>query len=230
MPKLDIRKNEETDFRTVEAYKSLRTNIQFCGTDVKVIALTSCAPNEGKSMVAFNLASSMAESGKKTLFIDSDLRKSVLIGRYQINKSVKGLTEYLSGVEQLDSIVYETNIENMDVILSGPVPPNPVELIDSDNFDALIQWGKDNYDIVIIDTPPVGQVIDPAIVARKADGVIFLIAQGSISYRYAQKQIAQLKKSGCRILGAVLNKVDFLGKGKKYEAYYKKYYKSYYSD
>ena len=134
MLNINLDKISDLDFKTREAYKTLRTNVQFCGDDVKLISLTSSVPNEGKSMVAFNLAVSMAEGGSKVLFIDADLRKSVLIGRYKINKAIKGLTHYLSGVERLDSIRYRTNIDNLDMILSGPVPPNPAELLDNERF------------------------------------------------------------------------------------------------
>ena len=225
MLNINLDKITDLDFKTKEAYKTLRTNVQFCGNDVKIISLTSCVPNEGKSMVSFNLAISMAETGKKVLFIDADLRKSVLIGRYKINKAIKGLTQYLSGVEQLDDVRYSTNVKNMDLILSGPVPPNPAELLNNEKFTELLETARKEYDYVIIDTPPIGQVIDPAIVAQQTDGVIFLISQANISYKYAQKQIEQTRKSGCRILGAVLNKVDPEEKGGYYGGYYGKYSK-----
>ena len=225
MLNINLDKITDLDFKTKEAYKTLRTNVQFCGNDVKIISLTSCVPNEGKSMVSFNLAISMAETGKKVLFIDADLRKSVLIGRYKINKAIKGLTQYLSGVEQLDDVRYSTNVKNMDLILSGPVPPNPAELLNNEKFTELLKTARKEYDYVIIDTPPIGQVIDPAIVAQQTDGVIFLISQANISYKYAQKQIEQMRKSGCRILGAVLNKVDPEEKGGYYGGYYGKYSK-----
>lgn len=225
MLNINLDKITDLDFKTREAYKTLRTNVQFCGNDVKIISLTSCVPNEGKSMVSFNLAISMAETGKKVLFIDADLRKSVLIGSYKINKAIKGLTQYLSGVEQLDDVRYSTNVKNMDLILSGPVPPNPAELLNNEKFTKLLETARKEYDYVIIDTPPIGQVIDPAIVAQQTDGVIFLISQANISYKYAQKQIEQMRKSGCRILGAVLNKVDPEEKGGYYGGYYGKYSK-----
>lgn len=225
---VNLDKISDLDFKTKEAYKTLRTNVQFCGDDVKVISITSCVPNEGKSMVSFNLAVSIAETGKKVLFIDADLRKSALIGRYKINKAIKGLTQYLSGVEELDSVKYTTNVENLDMILSGLVPPNPAELLNNEKFTALVEITKKEYDYVVIDTPPIGQVIDPAIVAQQTDGVIFLVSQANVSYKYAQKQIEQLKRSGCRILGAVLNKVDPEGKGSYYGGYYGKYYKGKY--
>ena len=228
MLNVNLDKITDLDFKTKEAYKTLRTNVQFCGDAVKVISITSCVPNEGKSMVTFNLAVSMADSGKKVLFVDADLRKSVLIGRYKINKAIKGLTQFLSGVEPLENVKYNTNIKNLDMILSGPVPPNPAELLASEKFTELLDATREEYDYVIIDTPPIGQVIDPAIVAQQTDGVIFLVSQANISYKYAQKQIEQLKKSGCRILGAVLNKVDPEGKGGYYGGYYGKYYGKYY--
>lgn len=225
MLNINLDKITDLDFKTKEAYKTLRTMYSSGGNDVKIISLTSCVPNEGKSMVSFNLAISMAETGKKVLFIDADLRKSVLIGRYKINKAIKGLTQYLSGVEQLDDVRYSTNVKNMDLILSGPVPPNPAELLNNEKFTELLETARKEYDYVIIDTPPIGQVIDPAIVAQQTDGVIFLISQANISYKYAQKQIEQMRKSGCRILGAVLNKVDPEEKGGYYGGYYGKYSK-----
>lgn len=228
MLNVNLDKVTDLDFKTREAYKTLRTNIQFCGDEVKIISITSCVPNEGKSMVAFNLSVAMAESGRKVLFIDADLRKSVLIGRYKINKAIKGLTQYLSGVEELEKVKYATNIKNLDMIISGPVPPNPAELLSNSKFSEMLIRTREEYDYVIIDTPPIGQVIDPAIVAQQTDGVIFLVSQANISYKYAQKQIEQLKKSGCRILGAVLNKVDPDGKGGYYGNYYGRYYGRYY--
>lgn len=226
MLNINIDKLKKLDNSTNEAYKRLRTNIQFCGSDVKVIALTSTIPYEGKSSVSFNLAASIAESGKKVIFIDADLRKSVLVGRYKINKAVKGLTHYLSGVNPFDEVVYSTNVDNLNVVFSGPVPPNPAELLGNKYFKSLITMLRRNYDYVIIDTPPIGSVIDAAIVAEQCDGVVLVISSGEISYKLVQKTKMQMEKSNCRILGAVLNKVP-LGKGGYYGKYYGKYYGAY---
>ncbi|MGN0383844.1 MAG: CpsD/CapB family tyrosine-protein kinase [Eubacterium sp.] len=227
MLSIDIGKLVKLDNKSNEAYKRLRTNVQFCGNNIKVIALTSSIPNEGKSMVSFNLAVSMAESDKKVLFIDADLRKSVLIGRYKINKAIKGLTHYLSGVNKFEEVVYSTNVDNLDVVFSGPVPPNPAELLDSDIFKDLLARVRNEYDYVIIDTPPLGSVIDSAIIATECDGAVLVIASHEISYKLAQKTKEQLEKSDCKILGAILNKVDVEESG-YYGKYYGKYYGHYY--
>ena len=112
MQTINIERLRKLDYRANEAYKNLRTNIQLCGSDVKVIMFTSTTPGEGKSTVSFNLAVSLAEAGKKVIFIDADLRKSVLVGRYKINTSVKGLTHFLSGINKFEEVMYATNVEN----------------------------------------------------------------------------------------------------------------------
>ncbi len=221
MLNINIDKLKKVDHSTSEAYKRLRTNLQFCGNDVKVVALTSTVPNEGKSSVSFNLAASIAETGKKVIFIDADLRKSVLVGRYKINKAVKGFTHYLSGVNQFDEVVYSTNIENLHIVFSGPVPPNPAELLGNKYFKTLIKQLRQTYDYIIIDTPPIGSVIDAAIIAEECDGIVLVVASGEISYKFVKKTKEQLDKANCRILGAVLNKVP-MGKG-GYYGHYGKY-------
>ena len=115
----------EMDFRTTEAYKTLRANLEFSGEDVKVIAITSCTPNEGKSSVSMNLAKAIAESGKKVILIDADLRKSVLVGRYKTGAVKYGLTHFLSGQKNFQDVYCSTNVKNLYVAFSGPVQPNP---------------------------------------------------------------------------------------------------------
>ena len=217
------------DFRVREAYKTLRTNIQFCGSDVKVIAITSCQPDEGKSSVSMNLAMSLAEAGKKVILIDADLRKSVMIGRYKINKSIKGLSHYLSGQNSLEEVVCGTNVDNLKIIFSGPVPPNPAELLGSRAFGELLGQLRSVSDYVIIDTPPLGSVIDSAVISQHCDGVALVVAANSDSYKFAQSVKDQLEKAGSRILGVILNKVDMSGNS-YYGKYYGKYYGEYYGD
>lgn len=216
---------KKADFRMEESYKNLRTNIQLCGSENCIILFTSCSPNEGKSSVSFNIARSMAEVGKRTLFVDADLRKSVLLGRYRVSGNIKGLTHYLSGQCKLEDIIYATQYERLHMIFSGVVPPNPAELLDSKLFKNIISAFKSHYHYVIIDTPPLGNVIDAAIVAQVSDGAVLVLGAGDISRKFAQITLEQLNKTGCKVLGAVLNKVDLRENG-----YYGKYYGKYYGD
>jgi capsular exopolysaccharide synthesis family protein len=217
------------DYKSNEAYKSLRTNIRFCGSDVNVICFTSSIPNEGKSNVSFQLAMSIAESEKKVLFLDADLRKSVIIGRYKPGTAVNGLTQYLTGQSELNEVIYETNVEHMDIIFTGPIPPNPAELLGSTAFTEMLQQLRKEYDYIVIDTPPLGSVIDSVVVAEQCDGVVFVIEAGVISYKLALKVKEQLQKGKVRILGVVLNKVNTkLGEYKYYGRKYMKYQKEYY--
>lgn len=221
-----ILKQIELDYKSREAYKSLRSNVEFSGDDIQVIAVTSCTPNEGKSSVAYELANSYAHNGKKVLLIDADLRKSVLIRRHFKGKVRFGLVHYLVGKYPFEEVCCETNVKNLHIVFAGPVPPNPSELLNSKRFKAMLDGVREYYDMVIIDTPPLGSVIDSAIVGKQCDGVILVIANKEVSYRFAQKVKQQLDKAGCRILGCVLNKVD-LSKGGKYGKYYGKYYGNY---
>ena len=214
------------DRRTEEAFKTLRTNLQFCGKDVKSIALTSCTPNEGKSSVSLQLARSLSENGKRVLFIDADLRKSVIVSRCQVSQNVKGFSHYLSGQCAFTDAVYMTNVRNLHMIFAGPVPPNPAELLGSNAFKIVIEKMKTVYDYIIIDTPPLGSVIDAAVIANECDGSILVVKSGEISRRFARKIVDQLRMADCPVLGAILNSVDM--KKNSYGNYYGKYYGKYY--
>lgn len=211
------------DYRANEAYKALRTNIEFCGDDVRVISFTSCTPNEGKTSVSLNVAKAFVDKGKKVLIIDADLRKSVMIGRYRVGEVKYGLTHYLSGQNEMEEVIYQTNIKNLDIVFCGSYSPNPAELLGHIRFKDMINNLRSIYDYIIVDTPPLGSVIDGAIVAKVVDGVIMVIESNSISYKFAQHVKEQLDKANCRILGTVLNKVPMDKKG-----YYSKYYGKYY--
>lgn len=215
------------EFASNEAYKTLRTNIQFSGRDVKTICITSSLPNEGKTVVSFRLATALAESGKKVLFIDADLRKSVIISRLKINNGVNGLSQYLSGMNSLEEVINNTNVENVDIIYTGILPPHPSEMLASEEFKDLVRSLREEYDYIIIDTPPLGVVIDSAHVAEICDGTILVIESNKISYRLIQKVLKQLMTGKCRVLGAVLNKANIYGIGYN-KNHYGKYYKNEY--
>ena len=219
--KIRLSQYEVADYNYVEAIKTLRTNLQFSGSSIKVIMFTSSIPNEGKSETSFQLAASLAQLGKNVLLIDADIRKSVTVSRYQLDREVNGLSQYLSSQVSREEAIYETNVNGLEVMFAGPYSPNPAELLEEDMFTKLIKWARESYDYVVIDTPPMGNLIDGAIVARHCDGAVLVIESGAISFRLLQKVKAQLEKSGCRILGTVLNKVTVDHSG--YYRYYGKY-------
>lgn len=227
MRKISFRRQEQLDFRSNEAFKTLRTNILFSGRDIKVLLLTSATPNEGKTSVSFHLAHSFAAADKKVLFMDADIRKSVIAGRYKVDGNAFGLTHFLSGQKNMEEVIDQTDIKNLDIILAGPVSPNPTELLGGILFERLVEAQRENYDYIIIDAPPLGSVIDAAIIAKYVDGAIIVVESGAISYKMLQRVKGQIEKSNCRLLGVVLNKID-MQKNSYYGNYYGKYYGSYY--
>lgn len=214
----------KSDYFYEEAIKTLRTNIQFSGIDIKTIVVTSCYPNEGKSDVTFQLALEIGKMGKKVLVVDADIRKSSYVSRYQIKERISGLSQYLSGQRREADIIYRTNFEGVDMIFAGPTAPNPSELLEQESFSQLLGSLREKYDYVLIDTPPVGSMIDAAIAAKQCDGAILVIESETVSRRAALKAKEQLEMTGCRLLGAVLNKVDV--RKDKYYSKYSYYYKN----
>lgn len=212
----------ENEYFTQEAYKTLRTNIQFCGHDIKVIAITSVNENEGKSTVSLHIGRSFAELDKKVLVIDADMRKSVIAGRNTTANTPNGLSELLTGLKEKDECFYPVKDYSMDVVFSGPYPPNPVELLSNTKFEELLARCREEYDYIIIDTPPLGQVIDAAVVAEKCDGVIMVLGSTRVHYKQAQELVEQVEKSGAKMLGIVRNNRK---KNEKKYYYRKKYYR-----
>ncbi len=226
MKKVTMNLPEIKDYRLTEGLNQLKTNLAFCGKDIKVITMTSSVPNEGKSSVSFDLSKTMAEGGKKILMVDADLRKSVLAAKYHIQGIDKGLSHYLTGQAEIEDIIYETETEGFYLTVAGPLSPDPTSLLDSEQFQKFIDKVREDYDYVIIDAPPLGVVIDAVIIGKYCDGAVLVIEQGVIKRKVVQDVIKQLKRGGVRILGAVLNKVDErIG---AYGAYEYKYSYSYY--
>ena len=219
----------EKNFYYKEAVKTLRTNIQFTGKEIKAILFTSCYPNEGKTDIVFQLAVEMGKAGRKTVIVDADIRKSGFIKRYKTSREVPGLSEYLSGQAEKKDIICSTGYDNADIILAGPIAPNPSELLEQGIFGDLIRGLREEYDYVLLDTPPIGSVIDAVIAARSCDGAVLVIESGLVSHKAALKTLKQLKKSGCSILGTVLNKTD-IKRDRYYFSYYKKYGEYYKND
>ncbi|HEW8106004.1 TPA: capsular polysaccharide biosynthesis protein Cps4D [Streptococcus pneumoniae] len=209
MPTLEIaQKKLEFIKKAEEYYNALCTNIQLSGDKLKVISVTSVNPGEGKTTTSINIAWSFARAGYKTLLIDGDTRNSVMLGVFKSREKITGLTEFLSGTADLSHGLCDTNIENLFVVQSGSVSPNPTALLQSKNFNDMIETLRKYFDYIIIDTPPIGSVIDAAIITQKCDASILVTATGEANKRDIQKAKQQLKQTGKLFLGVVLNKLD----------------------
>ena len=225
MKKIELQLDEQasSNYFVREAFNSLRANVLFSGKQVKVIVVTSCYAHEGKTSVSFDLCRNLAESGKKILLVDADLRKSVVVSRYTKERGVYGLSQILSGQVEANDAIYSTNVEGLDIVFAGPYPPNPTELVGSPTFKEFLNEEREKYDYIIIDAPPLGLVIDAAVMSSICDGAILVINIGHVKYRVAQGVKAQIEKSGCKILGVVLNQVDRKRSLKKDNTYYSAY-------
>lgn len=209
MPQLELVRAKAQMVKSMEEYyNSIRTNIQFSGRDLKVITLTSAQPGEEKSTTSVNLAISFARAGFRTLLIDADTRNSVMSGTFKSNERYQGLTSFLSGNAELSDVICDTSIDNLMIIPAGQVPPNPTSLIQNDNFKAMVETVRGLYDYVIIDTPPLGLVIDAAILAHHSDASLLVVKAGADKRRTVTKLKEQLEQSGSVFLGVILNKYD----------------------
>ena len=209
MPQLELVRAKTQMIKSLEEYyNSIRTNIQFSGRDLKVITLTSAQTGEGKSTTSVNLAISFARAGFRTLLIDADTRNSVMSGTFKSNERYQGLTSFLSGNAELSDVICDTSIDNLMILPAGQVPPNPTSLIQNDNFKSMIETVRGLYDYVIIDTPPLGLVIDAAILAHHSDASLLVVKAGADKRRTITKLKEQLEQSGSVFLGVILNKYD----------------------
>ncbi|HEU3289482.1 polysaccharide biosynthesis tyrosine autokinase CpsD [Streptococcus pneumoniae] len=209
MPTLEIaQKKLEFIKKAEEYYNALCTNIQLSGDKLKVISVTSVNHGEGKTTTSVNIARSFARTGYKTLLIDGDTRNSVISGVFKSREKITGLTEFLSGTADLSHGLCDTNIENLFVIQSGSVSPNPTALLQSKNFNDMIETLRKYFDYIIVDTAPIGIVIDAAIITQKCDASILVTAIGEVNKRDVQKAKQQLEQTEKLFLGVVLNKLD----------------------
>ncbi|MGL4772667.1 MAG: CpsD/CapB family tyrosine-protein kinase [Clostridium sp.] len=201
-----------------EAYRTLRTNIQYSSFDneIKTIAVTSTDPGEGKSTVVGNLAFAISQGEKRVLIIDCDLRKPSLHKRFRISNLI-GLSDILIGSEELDNGIYKHS-EHLHIITSGKVPPNPSEMLGSKSMTNLLEELKNIYDYIILDTAPVRLVADAQILSTKVDGTILVVKAGASKKDEVMESKKLLEKVNSRILGTVLNGVE--NSKNKYYNYY----------
>lgn len=206
-----------------EAFKTLRTNIQFSFTDsgnpLKTILITSTSPSEGKSTTAANLAITMAQSDLKVLLIDCDLRKPVVHRAFTLLNG-KGLTNMLVEGTNYRDLVNLTAIKNLEVITSGLKPPNPSELLGSNKMMLLMEKLKEDYDMIVLDSPPALPVTDSTVLSRLVDGIVLVVEYGGTTFELLEQTKSAFEKVNAKILGVVLNKIPQSERGYHYYYYH----------
>lgn len=218
MPTLEIaQKKLDLVKKAEEYYNALRTNIQLSGNNLQVISITSVKPGEGKSTTSTNIAWAFARAGYKTLLVDADIRNSVMSGVFKSREKITGLTEFLSGTTDLSHGLCDTNVENLFVVQAGSISPNPTALLQSENFSTMIDTLRKYFDYIIVDTAPIGIVIDAAIITQKCDASVLVTAAGEANRKDVQKAKGQLEQTNKPFLGVVLNK--FNTSAEKYGSY-----------
>lgn len=191
----------------MEAFRTLRTNIDFIAThkNVKTITITSCMSGEGKTTTAFMLAIMIAKTGKKTILVDCDFRKSTMSELFNLSNMV-GLSDFLIGKTELEQTIHKCDVDNLYVLISGTKTQNPSEILSSSKLKELINKLKEEFEYVIIDTPPVGLVTDAQLISQLTDGCLITVATGVLEKKELLKAIGLLKQVNSIILGVCLNK------------------------
>jgi len=199
-----------------ESYRTIRTSILLSTPESppKIITVSSSVPREGKTSTVVNLAISFTKLSKKVLIIDGDLRKPSIHKIFKI-KNTQGLSSFLVSKSNVEEVFFKTDVNNLYVIPSGPVPPNPSELLDSQRMNVLLKKMKEHFDVIFIDSPPLIGIVDPVIIGRHTDGTIMVVWAGKTQKKAVQKAKEELDRYRVRILGVVLNKVNL----KKTNAY-----------
>ena len=207
-----------------EAYRTIRTNIQFAGVDkaMKTVVFTSTTPDEGKSTVVANLGIVMAQAGQKVVIMDCDFRNPTQHRLFKLQN--KGLSNCIATGKDVLEIVQSSGTQGLDILTSGPVAPNPSEILASNRMKAVIDELKEKYDFVLIDTPPVLPVTDSSVISSIADGTILLTAWNQITPAMAKEAKTRLEQAGAKILGVILNKVEVATHGYGYGYGYGYYY------
>ena len=214
--------NRTVPFAVVEAYKAIRTNLMFLLSQTRshTFEISSSLPGEGKSSCAVNLAIAFSQIGSKILLIDADLRKPSVYRKLRLQNS-KGLSSVLVDFCSFSDAVMRINT-NFDVLLSGPIPPNPSELLASEHMSQLLDSVRDKYDNIIIDTPPVNVVSDAVVLATKTEGIVMVVQDRKTTHDEFKKAISSLSFADARLLGVILNSsadnnAKYSGKSRRYQ-------------
>ena len=220
MAEIDFITHYDSRSPVSEAYRAIRTNLQFAGAgkQLKTLVFTSAVPSEGKSTTVANLAIVMGQDDKHILLIDCDMRKPVIHRRFGLLN--RGLSNCFAEDLPLKEVIQADVFPNLDVVTSGPVPPNPAELLGSKKMKALLQEAAEAYDYVFLDMPPVLAVTDAALMSNQVDGTVLILGSGDISPDEGKQAKSLLEKVHANILGVILNKVPQHHKSGYYYYYY----------
>ncbi len=216
------------DYAGTEALNTICSNLQFVGKNLKRIIITSCEAGDGKTQLTMQIAQNLANRGRKIAVVDVDLRRSAMLKRFAITTEgeTTGLAHYLAGYNTMDEIIYQTNVDGLSVIPIGNHVVNPIPLLNSPEFVQLLERLAEKFDLVFLDAPPIGLVIDAADIAQYCDGSILIVNYGQTRRRMLANAKKQMMQSGCPIIGCILNRVSFdTISSKKY--YSQSYYSSY---
>jgi capsular exopolysaccharide synthesis family protein len=198
------------------------------GARSKIWVVTSSQPQEGKTTIASNLAASMAQSGKSVLLIDTDLRRPRVHTSFGLSRE-RGVSTLISGEATFESAVQRSRVPGLDVLTSGPVPPNPAELLHSPAFARLLELTRQRYDLVIFDSPPLGAVTDAAIIGPQVDGVVVVVKSAETTRDSLRSSLRQLRDVNAKVLGVVVNGFDFGADSYYGKGYYYRRYGEYYA-
>lgn len=232
MPMVEITQFPESDFVSHEAMNTLCTNLSYCGPDVRKVMITSRYAGEGKSYVSMNLMRTLSKLGRRVVLVDTDLRASGIQSDYQLRYSTEkhyGLSDYLSGQCSVAEALYQTNIPGAFMIPAGHEAPNPLQLLDTDTMKRLVEWLGAQFDVVLIDTPPVGVLVDAVAMAKFCDGALLVVGYRKGSQNEIGDAVRNIKQTGCKMLGAVLNGVKFKSLSNKHYYYSSERYSGHYS-
>jgi len=218
------------DYSSTEALNSICSNLAFTGKNMRKLVFTSSTSGEGKSLLTFQVACNLAKRGKRVVLIDADLRRSTMAKKMNLETTgeLTGLVHYLTNQNSLDDILYSTSISNIYIIPAGRCLKNPVHLLDSDDFRELLSRLAASFDMVLVDAPPVGLVIDAAEIAKACDGTILVARYNEARRRDLIEVKRQMLQTGCPILGCIINMATFDGLVEK--KYYNRGYYSHYND
>ena len=212
MKELEIRNLPELPFNVTEALNQLRINLSFCGSQVKTVMVTSSVPNEGKSFIAMQLWKMMAEVGGSIVLIDCDFRNSEMRYKYNIAsvdaENLIGAPYYLAGWAEMQDVIYKTNIPNGYMVPVTSSIANPTILLESQGFAELLDYCRQNFDYILVDTPPLGSVADALNIARYCDGSVLVVRSGDTPRKLVENSVQMLKRAESPLLGIVLNRVD----------------------